>query len=865
MRNRTKLLLSLFPLIGIYLPQGTPLIAGEVFYKETVQPFLDTYCISCHGPEKQKGDRRYDTLANDFHDSESIILWQDIADLMNLGDMPPEEKKQPSARERQQVVDWITGRLEIAYAEAKSTDRKTILRRLNRDQYNRTVRDLLKLEDTLADPTESFPPDETEENFNNIGSALITSDFLLQGYLDAAEAYIEQASRMGPKPKIESYHFDAPFYTARNRWDGKDVAGKFQHIRKNTTDQDGFLWLEKLEQGVSESGYYNLRFKAQAINRVYPYPEQIVGTRKSEPLRVDVIAGSRQYGELEFRTSSDKKVAGFVIADEAPEWYEARIWLDEGYQPRLTFPNGPNRVKPIRKTLVRNYPEHFQEFIHNWTVPGDGVYPYPIEEAEQRRIDAVAKKIATEVGDVLTTDGTSNKFNRRDGWAAFYRGYEGPRIRVFEIDLQGPFYESWPSPSYQALFGEFKPTMGNARAILHRFASDAFRRPVSDDKLDVLHGLVKNEHESGASAFEALKIGFRAVLCSPDFLYLHEPEGTLDSYALASRLSYFLWSNRPDKELLDTAADGSLTDSKVLQRQTLRLLADERSKAFTNTFTSRWLELYKLGTMPPSYKEFTNYYVDGLEEAMKTETQTFFRHVLQDNLPLRTFLDSDFTFVNGGLARLYGIEGINGADFRKVSLESNPRRGGLMGHASILTASANGIDTSPVIRGIWVLENILGTPPSPPPPDVEPLEPDIRGATTIRDQLDKHREVETCYECHRKIDPLGFALENYDPIGGWRDSYPRGQQEGPLIDASGELPNGEHFSGIREFKEALANREDQFVRCLTEKLLAYSMGRTLEYTDRPEVDQIIEKTLDSGTGLQDLVLAIVESEAFRTK
>ena len=862
MRNRIiKFFLGLFPFLGVSLTQGSPSIASEAFYADTVQPFLDTYCISCHGPDKQKGDRRYDTLTNDFRDSESIILWQDIADLMNLGDMPPEEKKQPGTRERQKVIDWITGRLEIAYAEAKSTDRKTVLRRLNRDEYNRTVRDLLKLEDTLADPTESFPPDETEENFNNIGSALITSDFLLQGYLDAAEAYIEQASRMGAKPKIESYHFDAPFYTARNRWDGKDVAGEFQHIRKNTTDQDGFLWLEKLEQGVTESGYYNLRFKAQAINRVYPYPEEIVGTRKSEPLRVDVIAGSRQYGELEFRTSSDKKVARFVIADEAPEWYEARIWLDEGYQPRLTFPNGPNRVKPIRKTLVRNYPEHFQEFIHNWTIPGDGIYPYPIEEAEQRRIDAVAKKIATEVGDVLTTEGTSNKFNRRDGWAAFYRGYEGPRIRVFEIDLQGPFYESWPSPSYQALFGQFEPSMGNTRAILRRFASDAFRRPVSDDKLDILHGLVNNEHKSGASAFEALKIGFRAVLCSPDFLYLQEPEGTLDSYALASRLSYFLWSNRPDKELLDTAADGSLMDPKVLQRQTMRLLADERSKAFTNTFTSRWLELYKLGTMPPSYKEFTNYYVDGLEEAMKTETQTFFRHVLQENLPLRTFLDSDFTFVNGGLARLYGIEGINGADFRKVSLKSNPRRGGLMGHASILTASANGIDTSPVIRGIWVLENILGTPPSPPPPDVESLEPDIRGATTIRDQLDKHREVETCYECHRKIDPLGFALENYDPIGGWRDRYPRGQQEGPLIDASGELPNGEHFSGIQEFKEALADREDQFVRCLTEKLLAYSMGRTLEYTDRPEVDQIIEKTLDPGTGLQDLVLAIVESEA----
>jgi len=865
MRIHSKSVFALFLLPGGFLAQGSLSIASDAFYKDTVQPFLDTYCIDCHGPEKQKGDRRYDTLANDFQNSDSIILWQDIADLMNLGDMPPEEKKQPSVAERQQVIDWITGRLEIAYAEAKSTNRKTVLRRLNRDEYNRTVRDLLKLEDTLADPTESFPPDETEENFNNIGSALITSDFLLQGYLDAAEAYIERASRLGPKPTVESYHFEAPFYTARNRWDGKDVAGKFQHIRKNTTDQDGFMWLEKLEEGVPESGYYKLRFKAQAINRVYPYPEEIVGTRKSEPLRVDVIAGSRQYGELEFRTSSDRRVADFVIADEAPEWYEASIWLDAGYQPRLTFPNGPNRVKPIRKTLVRNYPEHFQEFIHNWTIPGDGLYPYPIEEAEQRRIDAVAARIATEVGDVLTTEGTSNKFNRRDGWAAFYRGYEGPRIRVFEIDLQGPFYDSWPPPSYRALFGEFEPTMGNARAILRRFASDAFRRPVSDDKLDILQSLVKRENESGTSAFEALKIGFRAILCSPDFLYLQEPEGTLDSYALASRLSYFLWSNRPDKELLDTAADGSLMDPRILRRQTLRLLADERSNAFTETFTSRWLELYKLGTMPPSYKEFTSYYVDGLEEAMKTETQTFFQHVLQENLPLKTFLDSDFTFVNGGLARLYGIEGINGAEFRKVSLESDPKRGGLLGHASILTASANGIDTSPVIRGIWVLENILGTPPSPPPPDVEPLEPDIRGATTIRDQLDKHREVETCYECHRKIDPLGFALENYDPIGGWRDRYPRGRQEGPLIDASGELPNGEHFEGIEEFKNALANREDQFVRCLSEKLLAYSMGRTLEFTDRPEVDQIIEKTQSRGNGLQDLVLAIVESEAFRTK
>lgn len=834
-------------------------------YLESVKPFLKEYCINCHGPEKQKGDRRYDNLTNDFADPDALILWQDIVDLINLGDMPPEEEKQPTPSDRIAVVDWITGKLEVAYADHKSNDQKTVLRRLNRTEYNNTVRDLLKLEPLLIDPTESFPPDEVEENFNNIGAALITSDFLLQGYLDAAEAYIEQAARVGPKPDTKRYSFEAPFYPARNRRDGKDVAGEYQHIRKNTTDQDGFMWLSKLEEGVPESGYYKLRFKASAINRDYPYPESIVGTNKNEPLRVDVIAGSRAYGELEFRTSSDRKVAGFVIADNKPEWYETRIWLDKGYQPRLTFPNGPNRVKPMRKTLVHRYPEAFQELIHNWTVPGDGLYPYPIEEAESRRIEAEKNRIATTVGRVLNTEGTGNLFNKSEGWAAFFRGYHGPRIRVYEINLSGPHYDSWPTPSYKALFGNYKPTMGNARAILQRFASAAFRKPATDENVDILFDLVKNKFESGASAFEALKIGFRAVLCSPDFLYLQEDDGQLDDFALASRLSYFLWSTAPDEELLKLASKGKLSDPKILRKQTLRMLKNDRSKAFTDQFTSRWLELYKIGTMPPSDKEFKTYYVDGLEHSMKRETQTFFRYLLQKNLPITEFLESDFTFVDGGLARLYGFEGINGPDMQKVSLKSDSRRGGLLGHASILTASANGIDTSPVIRGIWVLENILGTPPSPPPPDVEPLEPDIRGATTIRDQLDKHREVETCFECHRKIDPLGFALENYNPIGGWRDHYPRGSQKGPLIDASGQMPNGQAFAGVEEFKTVLMDRKDQFARCLTEKMLAYSTGRTLEFTDRPEVDGILEDLENQGLGLRDLVLLVVESDAFLTK
>ncbi|MCB1120740.1 MAG: DUF1592 domain-containing protein, partial [Verrucomicrobiae bacterium] len=515
--------------------------------------------------------------------------------------------------------------------------------------------------------------------------------------------------------------------------------------------------------------------------------------------------------------------------------------------------------------LVTHYPEHFQEFIHNWTIPGDGLYPYPIEEAEARRIEAEKLKIATEVGRVLDTEGTGNLFNRREGWAAFYKGYRGPRIRVFEIELDGPFYESWPTASYKALFGDYDLTTRNIPVILERFASAAFRRPVASDKLEVLVDLAKNRIAGGNSVFEALKIAFRAVLCSPDFLYLQEGEGQLDDYALASRLSYFLWSTAPDQELLDLAAKGKLSDDRVLVEQTKRMLADDRSWALTEQFTSRWLELYKIGTMPPSDKDFKTYYVDGLEASMKQETQHYFQYILNKNLPVSEFIASDWTYVDGGLARLYGIEGINGPEFQRVSLKSIPQRGGLLGQASILTASANGIDTSPVIRGIWILENILGSPPSPPPPDVEPLEPDIRGATTIRDQLDKHRKVATCYECHRKIDPLGFALENFDPIGGWRERYPRTRGEGPIIDASGQLPNGTEFHGIQDFKEVLQDRLDQFAHCLTEKLLVYSMGRTLEVTDRPEVNAIVEQLKERGYGMQDLVLLVVQSEAFQTK
>ncbi len=835
--------------------------SAQVSYEKTVRPFLDTYCISCHGPEKQKGDRRYDTLSADLSSEAALDLWQDIVDQLNRGEMPPPKAKQPSAAHTSQVVQWATAQRLAANAARQSTGGQTVLRRLNRYEYDRSVRQLLALEPLLGDPTDSFPPDETTGNFDNIGATLITTDFLLEKQLSAAAAFLDHAIVTGPKPELRKYNFHAPFCPTGNRHDGQDISGQYQNIRKNTSDVGGFLWLAQLPAGVPHDGYYTLRFKAQAMNRDYPYAERGVGVRKDEALRVAIVAGSAAYGDLELKTSSDRQLAEFELPDDQPKWFEARVWLDAGYQPRFTFPNGPSGVKQLRFPLLQKYPELFPKFIKGYlTTANPGDPEFDLAKARQKRSPKKAGGDGT-----LTTEGTKRDINSQAGWSQFFAEYQGPRVRVFEIELEGPINERWPTPSHKALFGDLAPTMENAEAILRRFASRAFRRPVADDELQVLTELVQHRNTAGDAPLAALKAGFQAVLCSPNFLYLQENPGTLDDYALASRLSYFLWSSIPDEELLALAAKGKLHKPETLAAQTSRLLADPKARAFTENFTARWLALHKLGSMPPSPATHRDYYVDNLEPAMRRETQLFFQHLLSENLPIARFLDADFTFVNGGLARLYGIAGVKGMDFQQVVIK-DPRRGGLLGQASVLTASANGIDTSPVIRGIWVSENLLGTRPPPPPPDVKALEPDIRGATTIRDQLKKHRDIATCNECHRKIDPLGFALENFDPIGAWRDHYGRDRDTGTLpVDPSGQMPDGQEFADIVGFKKILTAREDQFARCLTEKLLAYATGRMPETADRPHIDRIVADAKAKGNGLQDLVVLVVQSRPFRIK
>jgi len=402
---------------------------------------------------------------------------------------------------------------------------------------------------------------------------------------------------------------------------------------------------------------------------------------------------------------------------------------------------------------------------------------------------------------------------------------------------------------------------------LKPFLFRAFRRPPLDSEVARYEAFFQSRLAAGESEEIAFLTTCKAILCSPNFLYVETPvdaDADADqSFRLASRLSYFLWSSMPDDQLLRAAASGSLNERETMLAQTRRMLRDGRAEAFIENFTNSWLHLNELGSMPPDAQKFAAYYDRQLEPLMRRETQMFFAEVLHKNLSIEHFIDSDFTFANRYLASHYGLPTIEGDDFRRISLPTNSLRGGLLGHASVLTATSNGVESSPVTRGIWVLENILGSPPPPPPPDVEPLEPDIRGATTIRQQLAKHRNVATCAECHRKIDPIGFALESFDPIGSYRHEYrdSTGKPVG-VVDTSGTLPTGESFGDIGELKQLLLKQKDQFSHCLTEKMLTYALGREIGFQDRPAIDSIVRELSARGDGLNDLVELIVTSEVF---
>jgi hypothetical protein len=412
----------------------------------------------------------------------------------------------------------------------------------------------------------------------------------------------------------------------------------------------------------------------------------------------------------------------------------------------------------------------------------------------------------------------------------------------------------------------------------------AYRQPVSDTDVDRFLGVISAALDGGNSFADAMIAGYSAVLCSPTFVCLEEKPGLLDHHAVANRLSYFLWNSAPDSQLRALADAGELHDVSVLRQETKRLLADARSDRFIEAFLDYWLDLRKVNDTTPDSVLYADYYLDDLlVESSVLETQAFFKELIQTNAPARTLIDSDFVMINERLADHYNIPDVSGVAIRKVAVPKGNPRGGIMTQASVLKVTANGTTTSPVVRGVWVMERIVGKTPPPPPPGIPAVEPDTRGATTIREQLAKHRSDPNCASCHTKIDPAGFALESFDIMGGWRDRYRavgeggekvagRGKNGQPFafhlaapVDPSGELPDGRTFADIRGLKQALLQDERQIARNIARQLTIYATGAGIRFADRSAIEQLLDQCSDSQFGITDIIVAIVQSDLFRHK
>lgn len=746
--------------------------------------FVEQHCHECHSGDSPEAGFDLRALSKDLLDRDARQRWVYLHDRVDHGEMPPKSAEQPPADSKTKFLRVLG---ESLY-KADLTNRKVALRRLNRNEYENTVRDLFGIH---VDVHSVLPDDSTQQGFDTIGSDLSISAEQMVAYLDAADLVLDQV--LGPPHEPRRVH---------NRVNIKDLPSK------NTADRilpDGVVLFSGAKHlplyGVSVTGPFTYRLRVQV---------KAVQTDQPVVMQFDGGVTGRIPGH----------VAGF---------YEVF----------------PGEIKTIE--LMDRAVEHSDTFSFGLI----GGFPW---------------------------------------WGVKADEYAGAGLFIGDIEIDGPL-EEWPPASRLQLFGGIDPAKGSLddiRAILLRMAPRAFRRSCTDAEIEPYVLLAKQALDEGLGFEKALRRGLKGLICAPEFLYFEEalvPESkpaSINDFALASRLSYFLWRSLPDRELLAQAEQGKLKQPDVLRAEVERLLTDPKSQRFVDSFTGQWLRLDDIDFTVPDENLYPEYN-QLLRRSMLDETHAFFRELLDLDLSVQNFIGSDFAMLNKPLADFYGIEGVEGLHLRRVSLPKNSVRGGVLTQSSVLKISADGTRTSPVLRGAWILKYFYGAPSPPPPPSVVAVEPDIRGATTIREQLAKHRDHESCNRCHRKIDPPGFALESFDVIGAERQWYrsrgagkylqiPRHPQapkhyvqyrQGPDVDPSGVTSEGEPFADVREYKQLLLKDETRMARTLTRLLLTYSVGRHMGFADRDEIDRIVKKTQAKDHGLRSLIHEIVASQIFQ--
>ncbi len=721
-------------------------------FAKNVKPFIEKYCTTCHAGPNPPAKILLSGLISSDQILKDQTLWDRVVRNVSSSHMPPLGMPQPSKLERSTLVTWLETTLS---GNCKLKDPgKVTMRRLNRQEYNNTVRDLVGLDLKLAD---DFPSDDVGYGFDNIGDVLSISPLLMEKYLHAAEVI---ASRAIVVPDVKPVHFDGENL--------KTTPGA------SVSEQNQILFFSNgqayFETYFSMAGAYKFRAKA--------YAEQA----GPEPAKMAFMIDGKAVSTVEVKA---------VLAH--PQEYDLDINLDAGkHRFAVAFANDYYRAGPPAED--RNLIVQSVEMVR----------PIPKETALP----------------------------------------ESHKNIIFE-----------------------KPTDANwrpvAKKVLARFAGRAFRRPATVDELSRLMQVADYVNKDGQPFERSIQLGVQAILSSPHFLFRVEADNqstALNGYELASRLSYFLWGSMPDSELFQLAATGQIAKADVLKSQVRRMLKDSRSDSLADNFAEEWLNLRKLALINPDPAQFKDW-DENLRTCMMTETKLFFNGIVHNDRSVIDFINAKYTYINQQLAKHYGIDGVTGDEFRKVSLVGTPRAG-VLTQGSILTLTSNPTRTSPVKRGKWVLEQILNAPLPPPPPNVGVLPDDGKqiAAASLRQKMEIHRRNPMCATCHKKMDPLGFSLENYDATGRWRS-----KDGNDPIDSSGVLPDGTKFKGSEELCNILIQKKTDFVKGLAEKLLTYAIGRGVESYDRCSVDEIALACESKGYHFSSLIDGIVLSDPFRKK
>ena len=814
-------------------------------------PLLADHCATCHKDTEPTAGFSIHSLGGSPND-QSVELWLKSRAHVDAGYMPPADQSRLSAPDRQRLIRFFDKKIGT-YQQASARRKHAPPRRLNNRELINSVRDVLLIEDVgTHQPMANLLGDTLEDGFDTIGDTLGLSQFHLEQYIQAFRSVVDATILPGERPVARRYDVTA----GDMRMTSLSQAARRE--RANRTPESIDFLDPRLQvyfanfQVAPATGWYRIKIRATGKDRgVYDSAE--TGIYKGDPIRLKVHLGDR--------------TRVYDLPDDEPMDIEMREWIAKGTKLALSYPTDGLRFRG-------NGNFKFQFSIgHDYIKQRD---PALYEAVLKRMLPKAPARTAKNPGH----------------WSHWTEHWQGARPRLFRAEVEGPLFESWPPKRQANLLGS-DPRSEDAAAILRPIAERAWRRKPRDGELDPIVRLVQSKAVK-MSDLDALKEGIVAILASPSFLLLNLGDsGPADR--LATKLSYFLQSTIPDGKVREEVRSGRLDDFRGVRSLLQRQVDQSRVEEFLEQFPRAWLELDRINFMAPDPDRYPLYDRKRLSEDMVNEVLRFFRHVVENNLPVTELLSANYSFINADLAKVYQVEGVPEDSTLRKHTFTGGRRGGLLGMGAFLTLTADSLGTSPIHRGVYVMENFLGIHPPPPPADVNITEPDVRQAKTIKQILAAHASDATCASCHSGIDPYGYAFENFDPVGTWRDNYtehiaprpsrqalleteehdrlraaeglpplPRPWENKPIrVDASAKFSSGIEYRDIIEFRQYILNEEnrDRFVRCFITKLLTYANGA--EPNNELEVQSILAKSAQSGHRIVDTMAAVVDSALFR--